>query len=177
MKYFLIILALISNNSFAEGVCDRECEYQRSNSKRIVDDADICGPIEDNQYKFFTQNLMKIYGTTLKDSYFKIECDDNDLLGLIVDSPDDAYMGSLHMQKYFEKDEGIPEMFSHILLNKVNTRNILDRIEVELDVARRNDDLRGSVVETRLVKMKQKYIEYLETYPIPGSAEVVDRYK
>ncbi|WP_432474634.1 hypothetical protein [Amphritea sp. HPY] len=166
MKYFLIILALLSNSSFAGDICDFDCKYQRSSPKTIVDDGNICSPIERNKFKEFTRNLKEIYGTTLKDSYFEIECNGKDLLGMIVDSPAGSYMASLHMQKYFEKDEKIPEMFSHILLNKVNTRNILDRIEIELDTARRNDDLRGSIVEKRLLKMKTKYTAYLKKYPV-----------
>jgi hypothetical protein len=166
MKYFLIILTFLSNSSFAGDICDWDCKYQRSSPKTIVDDADICSPIERNKFKELIHNLKEIYDTTLKDSYFEIECNGKDLLGIVIDSPAGSYMSSLHMQKYFEKDEGIPEMFSHILLNKVNTRNILERIEVELDTARRNDDLRDSIIEKRLVKMKTKYTAYLKNYPV-----------
>lgn len=138
----------------------------KKSEEKIVNDPFICGPVERNSFKDLTSNLRDRYDTTLKESYFLIECGGKDLMGLVVNSAMDSSMVSIHLQKYFERDEQIPEMFSRILMNEVNTRSILTRIEYEIKAVQANPVLKGTKYETRLLNMQQKYTNYLKKYPI-----------
>ena len=131
----------------------------------IVNDARICGAIENDNFPRLVKNLDKYYHTTLKESYFKIKCRGGDLFDLIIQNPADRYSSSLYFQRYFEKKEKIPVMFSRILLSKVDGLDAIKRIYFQMRIAVKAG-LTGSYLK-KLKKMKKKYIEYLKKYPVP----------
>ena len=162
MKVLVMLTLLFSLELLAAG---SKLEQGSTNSYKIVDDIRICGPIMNNNFKKLIKNLEKYHKTTLSDSYFNIECKDADLLNLVINSPRERYFTSLHMQMYFEKKEGIPEMFSRILLHEVDGKNALKRIEEQI-IMLQNTSLKGTEYEGYLIKLQTKFIAYLKKYPV-----------
>jgi len=118
--------------------------------------------------------LKKYHNTTLKNAYFDIECSDGDLLNLFIESPQDRFIASAYLQRSFEKDENTPTMFSRIILHKIDGRNALKRVELEIRAVR-GTNLRGTDYEIKLIQMHNKYIAYLKKNPVPGSIDAVNR--
>jgi len=167
MKTLLLIFTLISFNLYAGDNC-ADCGVIKG--KLIKDDARICAQVERNNFKQLKRNLKRYYNTTLKESYFDIECDEGDLLNMVIEAPTDVYFISLHLQRYFEERENDPEMFSRILNYKIDGRNAIRRIEKELHLIRQGT-LAGTEYEKKLVKLKNKFTLYLKKHPVAGSAE------
>lgn len=138
-----------------------------SPERRVEDDPQICNPIRSNKFKDFVANLKKHYNTTLKDSYHSIRCDDKDVMGLVIDGAADRYFTSIHLQKYYEKDEGVPYEFSKVLMAKINGQTVVRRIEMQLEVLRKHSKSSPSI--PKLEKMLKKYKTYLKTYPVPAN--------
>jgi len=191
MGALLLICTLISFNLYAGDNCV-DCGLSSTNIERamvggvgnlsravasgrkIKDDSSICGALMENDFKKLQSNLKKEYNTNLKNSYFDIECQGGDLLNLIIQSPRQRFMSAYHLQKYFEKTEKVPRMFSQILLHKVDGRNAIKRIEFELYYVRKTAGLRGGEMEQSLIKLRKKYLSYLKKYPVSGSAEALN---
>lgn len=157
-----LMLTLFSVNSFAD-------------ENKIIDDIRICGPVMNNNFKKLVSNLKKYHQTTLTESYFVIECRDSDLLNLVIKSPRERYFTYLHMQRYFEKKEKIPEMFSQILLHEVDSRNALLRMTKQLHLIRKTS-LAGTEYEEKLIKLISKSVTYLKIYPIVGSDKAIEKH-
>jgi len=143
-----------------------------ANEVKIIDDIRICGPVMNNNFKKLQSNLKKYFQTTLSESYFSIECRDADLLNLVIKSPRERYFTYLHMQRYFEKKEKTPEIFSRILLHEVDGRNALLRIEKQIHLIKETS-LAGTEYEEKLLKLMTKIVVYLKKYPIAGSDEAI----
>jgi len=177
MKTLLLICTLISFNLYAGddcvgcGLSSTNIERAVSSGRKIKNDVRVCGAIENDDFKKLKKNLKKYYQTTLRESYFDIECMGGDLLDLVIKSPTNRYFSALHLQRYFEKKEKTPKMFSEILLHEIDGRNAIKRIEAELYYVRRSDNLRGGELDKKLTKLKQKYLAYLKKHPVAGSAE------
>ena len=178
MKTFILVILVLSLHLHAGD----ESEYSLAGSPilnpemakivaamtaggNIVDDGRICNPIRNNNFPRLIKNLDKYYHTTLKESYFKIKCSGGDLFDLIIKNPADRYFSSLYFQRYFEKKEKIPVMFSRILMSKVDGLDAIKRIDYQMRIAVKAG-LTGSYLK-KLKKMKKKYIEYLKKYPVP----------
>jgi len=159
-----------------DGETREERWAKREAEGQIINDIRICGPFKDNEFKKVQKNLKKYHNTTLKQSYFDIECEGMDLLGLVIKSPVDRYFPALHLEVHFKKKEKIPTFFTKMLLNEIDGRNMLRRIALQLRSIR-SSSLRGSVVEERLVKLQTKYIAYLKKHPIPGSAKALSAHQ
>jgi len=178
MKLLLVLLFLSSSSLYAGDDCvdcgnkltgmigsDMDIVSRAvSRGKLIENDLSICGPVRRNSFKDLVANLKKYYNTTLEESYFRIKCSGKDILGMVVESPVNRFFVGRGLRKYFEKKIDRPEIFSQILINKQNARDIVSRIDYKLK------RIKGSEVESRYNKklyyMRRKYIAYLKKYPI-----------
>lgn len=138
----------------------------------ILDDGALCAAVRNDDFDRLTFNLMKYHQTILKESYFRIQCGENDILQMVIENPIDRISVAFDLQDYFE-DEGLPEVFSQVLMNKVQGQAALKRIEIALTSVRGNPAVAGTEYEKILVKLQDWYIEHLEKYPVQGSAEAV----
>jgi len=156
-SYLLLLLAiLLSNFTISNDV----------QADEIKDDVDICMSVELGKFKSLIKELKLRYNKTLEDAYFDISCQGNDLLGMVVDKPMTLYLFSIGIKKYFEKDIKKPKLFSRALLNNIDTRDILKRIDFKLMLVKGDPQLSSTAFEKRLIKMKNKYTTYLKKYPV-----------
>ena len=167
MKVIFLVIVLFSINSYAG---NSDISYgQVPSSGLIENDTSICGPVRRNAFKDLTINLKRLYDTTLEESYFKIKCSGKDILGMVVEDPADRYFVGMDLKWYFEKKIDRPEIFSQILVNKVNARDILSRIDYTLEEIKGTDLV--SIYNKKLYSMKKKYTAFLKKHPVSGSAE------
>lgn len=162
MNRILILIVLLSFSSFS-GLA------MAADESLIENDVHLCGSVERNTFKELVINLKKRYNTTLEESYFRIKCGGKDILGMVVDAPADRYFVGRELRKYFERKIGKPEMFSKVLVNEINSRDILSRIDYTLKEIKGTD--LESLYDKKLNLMKKKYTAYLKKYPVPGSVE------
>jgi len=188
MKTLLLICTLISFNLYATEYCV-DCGLSSTNieramvggvgnlsravasGKKIKNDTRICGAFESGDFKKLKKNLKKYYQTTLRESYFDIECMGGDLLNLVIKSPTNLYFSGIHLQRYFEKNEKVPKLFSKVLLHKIDGRDAIKRVEFELHYVSNNRLLRGGKLNKKLTKLKNKFTLYLKKHPVAGSVE------
>jgi hypothetical protein len=166
MKWVTLTLILLSFNVLSS-----------KDNGLIEDDPGICHAIESGSFKNMQKALEKEYGLRVEEAYLNIVCDDNDLMGMIVDAPTNRLEVAKNMSRFFKKKLGKPELFSNILLLRISGKDILRRIEITLVRVRGNDKLAGTEYEERLVYMQNRYINWLIKYPVPGSAKVVNEHK
>jgi len=167
MKVIFLVIALFSINSYAGNYTVEDRDTPANNL--IENDIAICGPVERNSFKDLVANLKKYHNTTLEESYFRIKCSGKDVLGMVVESPANRYFVGMGLKIYFEKKINRPEIFSQILVNKQNTRDIVSRIDYKLKRIK-GSKLEG-VYNKKLYLMRKKYLAYLKKYPVAGSAE------
>ncbi|WP_415888401.1 hypothetical protein ACMXYV_10240 [Neptuniibacter sp. SY11_33] len=163
MKRVLKLISLITIFAWTSSVTAMDLIFQHSTGVTIEDDPFICNPIERNKFKEFQANLARRYNTNLEDSYFDIECNDNDILGIVIESAASRYNFTFHLELYLKKINQ-PELLSRMIINEVDTRDLLTRIDIDLQYLPAS--LRGTVEEKKLLKLKQKFTKWLEKYPV-----------
>jgi len=190
MGALLLICTLISFNLYAGDSCV-DCGLSSTNieramvggvgslpgeissRKQIKNDIRVCGALETNNFKKLKKNLKKYYQTTLKESNFDIEYMEGDLLHMVIEAPTDRYFMAIHLQRYFEKNEKAPKMFSKVLLHEIDGQNAIMRIEREIRILK-GTSLDGTEYENKLIKLRKKYLAYLKKHPVSGSAEALN---
>ena len=153
------------------------CVDSLANASTLIEnDMDICGSIRVGSLEGVKEALKEKHSTTLEKGFLKIRCDDTDLIGMVVNAPTDRYSISMLLLKHFKRTIKKPELFSRAIIHEIDGKNILIRIKLLLITVRDSETLRDTDVEKRLVFMQGKYIEYLQQFPIAGSADVVEKH-
>lgn len=185
MKLWILLVLLFSTTSIAND--DEHCvncesqlsgvklaklgEFDKLNSKLkkvsiLADDLKICPYFKNDNFKQMIKNLKNKYNTTLEESYFNIKCDNGDLLNMVFLDPENTVYSEAYMRRYFEKKIKKPKVFTKILLNKIEGKNAIERINRVLKNMSENPSFANGPAVKRLTKLKKKYQDYLKKYPL-----------
>ncbi|MFT6271058.1 MAG: hypothetical protein ACJAVV_003898 [Alphaproteobacteria bacterium] len=165
MKWLTLIIIPLTFNAFADI------------KNLIKDDPAVCHAIESGSFTRMQEALIDKYSLKVEQAYLNIVCDDNDIMGMIVDAPTNRLETAKNMSRYFRKKLGKPELFSYALLSRIDGKDILRRIDITSERVSSNVDLAGTEYEEGLIYMQNRYLKWLQKYPVPGSVEVVKEHK
>lgn len=162
LKNSFLLLILCGTNTFA-------------NEEKIMDAA-VCLSVKRGKPIDLEADLKERFNLSIEESYLDIWCGDTDLMGTVIESPHERYALVKYIRRHFTK-MGKPEKFSELLLSEVEGITVLRIIQATVETIEEHADLKSGEMHTRLLKMQQKYIKWLITYPVSGSAMVANEHR
>ena len=84
---------------------------------------------------------------------------------MVIDNPGDRYHLAYNIERLFVRKLNKPEVFSRILLNKINSKSILQRIKLQLRSIE-GDIIIETAWKNKLLKLQKRYRAHLKKYPI-----------
>lgn len=160
----LFIPLLISISSFA-GNSNKNYIVAGAQSGKIDNDGKVCGAVERGNIDDLEAALRERFNLSLEEGYLNVFCGDTDLMGTVIESPHERYALIKNIMRHFTR-AGEPEMFSKLLLTKIDGREALKRIDISIKSIERRSELRGTEMHTRLLKMQKTYTAWLIKHPV-----------
>ncbi|MBL4900713.1 MAG: ankyrin repeat domain-containing protein [Colwellia sp.] len=150
---------------------------QRKAAGWIEDDYFLCEDIKTGRrFSDIVKKLKKNHNATIEGSYFKILCDGQDILTLVLEDFERRYYFLRHLSRHFKKKLKNPTGFSKILLHETKGQNFIVKLQHLLDEGFKNK-LPETDWERKPLIYLWRYTLWLRNNPIKGSEKTLMNHK